>query len=166
MNGGVWGGPSNLFQKTPTLSVTMYSISFYTALEHRRGFSCPCQTSLLLGIFLAVRLQPRTLAPLILISVSRSTTYKMTEPIQLTNGHVVSTDGSAPKQANATAVDRNDDAAGLKEKQANGKGFEMDAGQMKALTEPPKFDNVQDERRYLKERLVAALRIFAMLGYE
>lgn len=33
--------------------------------------------------------------------------------------------------------------------------------ELAALTAPPKFDNVDDERRYLKETLVAAIRIFA-----
>jgi ribulose-5-phosphate 4-epimerase/fuculose-1-phosphate aldolase len=31
---------------------------------------------------------------------------------------------------------------------------------------PPKFDNVEDERRHRKERLAAALRIFGKLGFE
>src|SRR3979409_1165602 len=31
---------------------------------------------------------------------------------------------------------------------------------------PPKFDNVEHERRHRKERLAAALRIFGKLGFE
>lgn len=102
---------------------------------------------------------------------TKQNTRTMTEPIQQANGHVVSADGSAPSQtpngnhANATAVDQ-----GLAEKQKHapeaGKGFDMAGSNMAALTSPPKFDNVDEERAYLKERLCAALRIFARLGYE
>ncbi|SCZ89182.1 BZ3500_MvSof-1268-A1-R1_Chr1-1g01012 [Microbotryum saponariae] len=49
--------------------------------------------------------------------------------------------------------------------QQNVKGFDY-GGSLKELTEPPKFDNVEDERRYLKERLAAALRIIGRLGFD
>ncbi|KDE09471.1 hypothetical protein MVLG_00373 [Microbotryum lychnidis-dioicae p1A1 Lamole] len=49
--------------------------------------------------------------------------------------------------------------------QENAKGFDY-GGSLKELTEPPKFDNVEDERKYLKERLAAALRIIGRLGFD
>ena len=48
----------------------------------------------------------------------------------------------------------------------SGKGFEMGAGEMAALTQPPKFESVEEERAYLKEKLAASLRIFARLGFD
>lgn len=47
------------------------------------------------------------------------------------------------------------------------KGFDFAGnGQLAALTQPPKHDTVEAERAYLKERLVAALRIFAQQGFD
>lgn len=48
----------------------------------------------------------------------------------------------------------------------SGKGFEMGQGELAALTSPPKFNDFESERAYLKERLVASLRIFAKLGFD
>lgn len=43
-------------------------------------------------------------------------------------------------------------------------GFEQ--GDLQALSTPPKFDNVDDERQYLKIRLALACRIFAQHGLD
>ena len=46
-------------------------------------------------------------------------------------------------------------------------GFDFSSsGELAALTQPPAFDNVDDERAYLKERLCAAIRIFAREGLD
>ncbi|ORY89026.1 class II aldolase/adducin, N-terminal domain-containing protein [Leucosporidium creatinivorum] len=42
----------------------------------------------------------------------------------------------------------------------------MGQGELAALTSPPKFTDIESERAYLKERLVASLRIFAKLGFD
>lgn len=49
--------------------------------------------------------------------------------------------------------------------QSEGKGFEFGAGDLAALTGPPKFKTVEAEREYLKIKLTAAMRIFDHLGY-
>lgn len=48
---------------------------------------------------------------------------------------------------------------------AEGKGFEFGAGDLAALTGPPKFKTIEAEREYLKIKLTAAMRIFDHLGY-
>ena len=44
--------------------------------------------------------------------------------------------------------------------------FDMGKGEMAALTSPPVFTDKLEERAYLKERLCAAIRIFADQGYD
>lgn len=39
-------------------------------------------------------------------------------------------------------------------------------GDLRALAFPPSFDNKEKERQYLKERLTAAVRIFAQKGFD
>ncbi|KAI5474401.1 class II aldolase/adducin domain containing protein [Pseudohyphozyma bogoriensis] len=46
------------------------------------------------------------------------------------------------------------------------KGFKYGEGDLLALATPPKFDSIEKERAYLKERLVAAIRIFAKFGLD
>ncbi|KAK4050805.1 hypothetical protein OIV83_003226 [Microbotryomycetes sp. JL201] len=89
----------------------------------------------------------------------------MTEPIVLPNGKAVSADGSAPGQA-ANGTNGTANANGTHHKQEASSGFEMGKGDLAKLTAPPKFDNVEAERAYLKERLCAALRIFAKQGFD
>ncbi|GAA5875184.1 hypothetical protein JCM1840_007275 [Sporobolomyces johnsonii] len=50
--------------------------------------------------------------------------------------------------------------------QPNPESFFEGPAELEALLSPPKFDNVEDERAYLKERLAAALRIFGKYGYD
>ncbi|KAM0754178.1 class II aldolase/adducin domain-containing protein [Meredithblackwellia eburnea MCA 4105] len=46
-------------------------------------------------------------------------------------------------------------------------GFDFGgASELGKLTQPPTFANVQEERKYLLEKLAAALRIFAHLGFD
>ena len=50
--------------------------------------------------------------------------------------------------------------------ESTGKGFDFGSGGLAALTQPPTFTTVEAERAYLKERLVAAIRIFAHEGFD
>lgn len=49
---------------------------------------------------------------------------------------------------------------------ADAQGFGFEKGDLAALATPPKFDNLDDEKRYLKERLALACRIFAQYGLD
>ena len=44
--------------------------------------------------------------------------------------------------------------------------FGFEKGDLAALSTPPKFDDVEEEKRYLKERLALACRIFAQYGLD
>ncbi len=44
--------------------------------------------------------------------------------------------------------------------------FGFDKGDLAALSTPPKFDNPDEEREYLKIRLALACRIFAQYGLD
>ncbi|GAA6064611.1 hypothetical protein JCM10212_007100 [Sporobolomyces blumeae] len=50
--------------------------------------------------------------------------------------------------------------------QPDSESFFDDNSDFLALITPPKFDSVDDERRYLKEKLAASLRIFGKMGYD
>ncbi|GAA5883167.1 hypothetical protein JCM3774_006863 [Rhodotorula dairenensis] len=49
---------------------------------------------------------------------------------------------------------------------ADAQGFGFEKGDLAALSTPPQFDNLDDEKRYLKERLALACRIFAQYGLD
>lgn len=44
--------------------------------------------------------------------------------------------------------------------------FGFEKGDLAALVTPPKFDSLEDERQYLKERIALACRIFAQYGLD
>ncbi len=44
--------------------------------------------------------------------------------------------------------------------------FGFEKGDLAALSTPPKFDDIEEEKRYLKERLALACRIFAQYGLD
>lgn len=76
---------------------------------------------------------------------------------------------STQTQETATAMSPSDPPTSIRnnatEPQA-GKGFDFGKGGLAALTKAPTFETVEAERAWLKERLVAAIRIFANEGFD
>ncbi|BGP49207.1 hypothetical protein JCM10450v2_005090 [Rhodotorula kratochvilovae] len=64
----------------------------------------------------------------------------------------------------AAALTNSHLAAGTRQDDATDFGFGK--GDLAALTSPPKFDNIEDEKKYLKIRLALACRIFAQYGLD
>lgn len=50
--------------------------------------------------------------------------------------------------------------------QPNSESFFDDNSEFLNLITPPKFDSVEQERAYLKEKLAASVRIFGKFGYD
>ncbi|CEQ41268.1 SPOSA6832_02980 [Sporobolomyces salmonicolor] len=66
----------------------------------------------------------------------------------------------------SSAVSNGNSQASHTPAQPNPESFFEGPAEFEALLSPPKFDSVDDERAYLKERLAAALRIFGKYGYD
>ncbi|GAA5934182.1 hypothetical protein JCM1841_004661 [Sporobolomyces salmonicolor] len=66
----------------------------------------------------------------------------------------------------SSAISNGNSQASHTPAQPNPESFFEGPAEFEALLSPPKFDSVDDERAYLKERLAAALRIFGKYGYD